>query len=68
MADADILAPFDNIPMLFNSALVRNKVNLNEVREWMKNVFEKDYNDLSDNTKEIFRRKYELILEIVIND
>jgi len=68
VADADILAPFDNIPMLFNSALVRNKVNLNEVREWMKNVFEKDYNDLSDNTKEIFRRKYELILEIVIND
>ena len=68
MADADILAPFDNIPMLFNSALVRNKVNLNEVREWMKNVFEKDYNDLSHNTKEIFRRKYELILEIVIND
>ena len=68
VADADILAHFDNIPMLFNSAFVKHKVNLNEVKEWMKNAFEKDYNDLSDNTKEIFRKKYELILKIVINN
>ena len=34
----------------------------------MKNVFEKDYNDLSDNTKVIYREKYELILKIVINN
>lgn len=67
VADADIIAHFDNIPMLFNSAFVRNKVNLNDVREWMKNAFEDDYNDLSDNTKEMFREKYELILKIVIN-
>ena len=68
VADADILAHFDNIPMLFNSAFVRNRVNLNEVREWMKNAFEEDYNDLSDNTKEMFREKYELILRIVIKN
>ena len=68
VSDADILAHFDNIPMLFNSAFVRNKVNLNKIKEWMKNEFEKDYNDLSDKTKEIFREKYELILEIVINN
>lgn len=68
VADADILAHFDNIPMLFNSAFVRNGVNLNEVRQWMKNVLEQDYNDLSDNTKEMFREKYELILNIVINN
>ena len=67
-ADADILAHFDNIPMLFNSAFIRNRVNLNEVREWMKNAFEEDYNDLSDNTKEMFREKYELILRIVIKN
>ena len=68
VADADILAHFDNIPMLFNSAFIRNRVNLNEVREWMKNAFEEDYNDLSDNTKEMFREKYELILRIVIKN
>lgn len=66
ICDADILAHFDNIPMLFNSAYNRNKVNLNEVRNWMMNCFEKDYNDLSDKTKELFKDKYELIKEIVI--
>ena len=66
VGDADILAHFDNIPMLFNSAYNRNNVSLNEVREWMKNAFEKDYNDLSDKTKEVFKEKYDLICEIVI--
>ena len=66
VSDADILAHFDNIPMLFNSAYNRSNVSLNEVREWMKNAFEKDYNDLSDKTKELFKDKYKLIYEIVI--
>ena len=66
VADADILAHFDNIPMLFNSAFVRNKINLSEVREWMKNTFEKDYNDLSEKTKEVFKERYKLICEIII--
>jgi len=68
VADADILAHFDNIPMLFNSAFVRNKVSLNEIRGWMKNTFEKDYNDLSDRTKEIFKEKYNQICKIVLKD
>ena len=68
IADADILAHFDNIPMLFNSAYNRNHINLNEVREWMKNTFEKDYNDLSDKTKEAFKDKYKTIYNIVIGE
>ena len=48
VADGDIIAHFDNIPMLFNSAYNRNKINLNEVRNWLKECFEKDYNDLFD--------------------
>ena len=66
VADADIIAHFDNIPMLFNSAYNRNHISLNEVREWMKNAFEKDYNDLSDRTKETFKDKYKQICEIVL--
>lgn len=66
VCDADILAHFDNIPMLFNSAFNRNEVSLNEIRGWMANVFEKDYNDLSDKTKELFKDRYELIWEIVL--
>lgn len=66
VADADIIAHFDNIPMLFNSAYNRNHISLNDVREWMKNAFEKDYNDLSDRTKETFKDKYKQICEIVL--
>ena len=59
---------FDNIPMLFNSAFNRNGIKLNEVREWMKNVFEKDYNDLSDKTKEVFNERYNQICEIILKN
>ena len=68
VADADILAHFDNIPMLFNSAYIRNKVSLNDVKEWMKETFEKDYNDLSDKTRELFKDRYKEICEIVLGD
>lgn len=66
VADADIIAHFDNIPMLFNSAYNRNHILLNEVRAWMKNEFEKDYNDLSDKTKETFEDRYKQICEIIL--
>lgn len=66
VADADILAHFDNIPMLFNSAFVRNKVNLNEINEKMLKAFEDDYNDLSDKTKETFKERFALIKDIVL--
>ena len=66
VADADILAHFDNIPMLFHSAYIRNKVPLSEIREWMKACFEKDYNDLSDKTKESFNEKYKMINKIIL--
>ena len=68
VADADILAHFDNIPMLFNLAYNRYNINLNEVREWMRNAFEKDYNDLSEKTKEKFKERYTQICKIVLGD
>jgi len=68
VADADILAHFDNIPMLFNSAFNRNNIKLNEVRNWMKECFEKDYNDLSDRTKALFEEKYKTICEVVLGE
>ena len=68
IADADILAHFDNIPMLFNSAFNRNNINLNNVRNWIKECFEKDYNDLSDRTKNIFQDKYKTICEVILGE
>lgn len=68
VADADILAHFRNVPMLFNSAFNRNNVSLNEVRQWMQEAFEKDYNDLSDKAKEIFKEEYKQIWKIVLGE
>ncbi len=68
VADADILAHFDNIPMLFNLAYNRCNINLNEVREWIKAAFEKDYDDLSEKTKEVFKERYAQICKIILGD
>ena len=68
VADADILAHFDNIPMLFNSAFNRNNVKLGEIKKWLKDCFEKDYNDLSEMTKEEFKSRYEVICSILLVD
>ena len=66
VCDGDVLAHFDNIPMLFNSAFVRNKLNLDEAKKWIENVFKDDYNDLSDRTKELFEKEYENICNVVL--
>ena len=66
VADADVLAHFDNIPMLFHSAFVRNDVELNDINKWLEEAFGKDYNDLSDDTRKSFKNRYEAIKDILI--
>ena len=66
VADADILAHFDNIPMLFNLAFNKYQLNLNNIHDWLYNVFEQDYNDLSSKTKKIFKERYQNICEVVL--
>lgn len=68
VCDADILAHFDNIPMLFNSLFVRCNVSLNDARDAIKVAFEKDYNDLSEQTKLDFKEQYDNICKVVIGD
>ncbi len=68
VADADILAHFDNIPMLFNLAFDHYHIELNQIRPWLKNAFEQDYADLSERTKMEFRPRYEQICQIVLGD
>lgn len=67
-ADADILAHFDNIPMIFNSAFNRHHVELGQVRSWLKTAFEADFAGLSDKTKETFKPKYEMICKIALGE
>ena len=66
MADADILAHFDNLPMLFNLAFNQYKIKFNDIKSWLKKALEKDFNDLSDMTKENFKERYQIICDVVI--
>ena len=68
VADADILAHFKNIPMLFNMVFNINNISLNETRNWIKEAFEKDNNDLSEKTKELFESEYKQICKIVLGE
>ncbi len=61
VADADIIAHFDNIPMCFNSAY---KSNITSIPDLI-NYFSGDYADLSDRGKEIFNPRYQNIMNVL---
>lgn len=69
VADADVLAHFDNIPMLFDAAYhVHKLVGMDKVCEFMRETFTKDFEDLSDKTKAEFAPKYRMIRELVLGE
>ena len=68
VADADVLAHFDNVLMLIYSLIVRGNAELSELRRKMKEVLIKDYNDLSDETKKDYYDKFKNIYLIVVGE
>lgn len=68
VADADILAHFDNVQMLLNIAYNKEHLNGREAKEWLKEALEKDYNDLSVKTKEKYRNKYKKICDYYLEN
>ena len=66
VADADILAHFDNIPMVFDIMFNVRNMQLAEGKKELEKYLEKDFNDLSDKTKEIFKDRYEVIKDVLI--
>lgn len=58
VADADILAHFDNMSMIINNAKKHNAT-VDDVIERCR----RDFEDLSETSKEIFKPKYELFIE-----
>lgn len=69
VADADILAHFDNIPMLFDAAYnLHGMVGIENVRKFMRETFEKDFDDLSEQTKKEFEPRYETICNVVLGN
>ncbi|GHU07328.1 hypothetical protein FACS189431_1700 [Alphaproteobacteria bacterium] len=65
VADADILAHFDNLPMLFECVFLLKKMNLVDGRESIKKSLEKDFNDLSEETNADFSDRYEMIIDVL---
>jgi uncharacterized protein len=65
VADADILAHFDNLPMIFNYAFNRYNISCNDIHDWMKKYLYLDYCDLSDREKVSFKDKYENIMKVL---
>lgn len=66
VADADILAHFDNIPMVFECMYkFHNFETIEESNKFLKSEFERDFNDLSDRTKKTFKSDYNKILNVI---
>ena len=61
VADADILAHFDHIPMCFHCAYRSGITSIPDLIRF----FAGDYADLSDRTKEIFKPRYQNIMNVL---
>ncbi len=68
VADADVLAHFDSIPSLFHLAFKEKGLDTKEGTEFIKKKLERDYNKLSNRTREVIKDRYQKILEVLFVD
>ncbi len=64
VADADIIAHFDNIPMIFFKSFTWGKMTLND-KDKLIQGFQNDYEDLSERSKKEFKPRYENIMQVL---
>ena len=65
IADADVIAHFDCIPSMFSLAYKEMNMSLTEGKEFVKKKLERDYNKLSNRTREILKDRYENIISVL---
>jgi len=67
VADADVMVHFDCIPSLFHLAFGKNEMDksIEEGTEFVKKKLERDFNKLSDRTKEEIKDRYENIMKVL---
>jgi len=68
VSDADALAHFDRVPSLFCLAYNIFKMPLVEGREYVKERLQGDYDGLSEQSKILFKEKFDKLMEIVFVD
>ena len=68
VADADVMSHFDSIPSLFSLAFKELNLDIKEGTEFVKKKLERDYNKLSDRTREILSERYNNIMGVLFID
>lgn len=64
VADADAISHYDTLPSLFHLAFVQRKLSIEEGTEFVKNKLERSYNKMSEESKEHYKQKKEIIKTI----
>lgn len=59
------MAHFDSIPSLFSIAFKELNLDLHEGTEYVKKKLERDYNKLSNRTKDILEERYNNIINVL---
>jgi len=65
VADADAISHFDTLPSLFYLAYVQRKLNIDDGVRFVKSKLERSYNKMSQESKEYYKVKKDLIESIL---
>ena len=65
IADADVIAHFDNIPSLFSLAYNKMKLSMDEGKDFVKNKLTKDYKKLSPIGQRELKKRFDIIMDVL---
>ena len=65
VADADAISHFDSVPSLLYLAYVEKGMDIEHGASFVKEKFERSYNKLSDQSKEIYKDNYEHVMAVL---
>ncbi|WP_346887877.1 HD domain-containing protein [Clostridium sp. UBA1056] len=65
VADADAISHYDTLPSLFYLAFVQRKLNIDDGVEFVKSKLERSYNKMSQESKEYYQDKRNMIQSIL---
>lgn len=65
VADADAISHYDTLPSLFYLAFVQRRLNINDGVEFVKSKLERSYNKMSQESKEYYQDKRDMIQSIL---
>ena len=68
IADADVLAHFDNLSMLYWISIGKQRLNCDDAKEFVRKKLEFDWKKMSEYGKEKFKNRYENIMKTLFID